>query len=1143
MTEEQELAIASDSPLTCVMAGPGSGKTRVLTSRVIEWVGSRKLALGRTLAITFTENAANEMKKRLTAAFEKLGDEEQLRKIETAYISTIHGFCARLLKENAADAGVDPAFGVLDEFHAALLKQGALAGLLDDWDRCDPEGLHEFSRHFKNKEYAGLLIDVYDTIRRLGHDPSETGALLVVREPFETVATQVRALAAPFAENGTPSQRRAALQVLHALAPERVQDARSALEVAAEAERAIKGVQRIGELRPALKETLKSAAIEWLAETHRRTSADLLGRLHAAYSERKRELSALDFEDLEQLAARMLRDRPAILQRVRSRFDETLVDEYQDTSQLQAEIIESLAQGRRLFVVGDPCQSIYGFRKAEPGRFRQVHERAAAAGTTVPLRKDFRTRPEVLAAVNCYFRANLAGFDRLLPGSAFRGKTRPSVELLMVGAANGDRDERRRAEARHIARRILELAGGELAMTHPDHEPRAVRFGDIALLFRSTTDIQIYERELDEFGIPYYSETGRGFYQTREVRALMSFLRLLDNSRNEIALASALRSPMFGVSDDALYLMARYAHSNHGVMADVLPEAAAIPGFPRQDAEAVARLDKLLGRLHAEAAWRPLSELIREIVSATAYDSTLLLEPNGRRKAANLHKLADVAASLEAGGFESTVNGLVGAIDRFRMEEVREGEAQIDSVSEDAVRLMTMHAAKGLEFPVVILPDLSRGPNRQRDYLDYLPEHGLGVQFNCAGVFDPPAIEKTRALLSIRDELDRREEEEEQRVLYVAMTRAIEHLVLSGCVKSKNGAYRAENRLAALCSAIGISADPVDINNQGTTRVVSDGEEEFELAILATDAEVVAPSPHLGPVAIRYRAALEAGASLPVPVPPEAEALAKRLVEQVSQPAPQPDSGEFLATVTDVLKFHHCPRRYYLGYYLGYPEGQKKPFPVRAGEPEEPEEDSAAGEDEDYERWELGRAVHDVLARGREALSQVPEPMRPEVQRLAEGFWSAAADEWARRVSGSSDARRELPLIASLKAIASLHDRFLRGTLDVLTFENARPALLLDYKANDIGAAEVDRETVHYRIQMVLYALLVQAVFGQLPAEAVLYFLAPGIARSIDLTPAALEEARSLLCSFFEAQKRLSFPQVVADHCYRCPYQGNLCRV
>ncbi len=1067
LTPEQLAAVSSDAPRITVRAGPGSGKTRVLVERVAQRVTSGRLDLARTLAITFTENAAAEMKSRLAERFEQEGLEEQRRRLEWAYISTIHGFCARLLREHAIEAGVDPRFRVLDEVHSGVLKQATMDEVLESWQRRHADRFLEFTRHFKEARYPELLVKVYDAVRRLGTDPEDPAALLRPPELW--------------------------------LSP-------------------------------------PQAALERCAAGHREAVAELLGELHRTYSEHKRRLSALDFDDLEGYTRRMLREWPDLARRISRRFQEILVDEYQDTSPVQSEIIQMLAAGTRLFVVGDPAQSIYGFRNAEPKAFEAAWEQAGDDGQA-DLRDDFRSRPEILRAVNRRFEPFGNPFSALKVGSPFVEKKAASVEILLVGKAGGNREEVRPLEARHLARRIRELIESRtLRITNREATrfDRELHYGDIAFLFRSAKDMQVYERALEEAGVPYFAETGRGFYGAREVRDVVSFLRVLDNSRNEIALAAVLRSPMFGLGDDALYLLAAHAHSVKGrMLAEVLDEADALPDLPPEDGERLRQFRALLSRLRAERPWRSLAEVVREIVRATGYDTTLLLEFNGRRKVANLHKLAEVAASLEGAGFHS-LNDFVRAVDRFHFDEVREAEAQLDTAETDAVRLMTMHAAKGLEFPVVVLPDLTRRPHLETDPVEFLPECGLGVKFR-----EAEDLVNTPTLENIRARLKEREAAEELRVLFVAMTRAQEHLILSGCLgNTKKKGFVLRQTLKEICQSFALPVEGVPVDREWRERRVSIGGENFGVAVLATDEELAAEAPQQASIARRYEAALIAGSPLGMPVESQVEGEAQRLAAAALAPPPESDSTDFLAAVTDVLEFQRCPRRYYLGRYLGHDIGRigilsQSGAGIPACPPSNDQTDADAEErpSEEFPRTEIGLAVHRLLATGSGALAAVPESLRAEAELLAKRFRQS---EYGGRTA-AGDVRRELSVLASLDG------HFLRGTLDLLSFESGHPELLLDYKANDIGPDQVDEEAAHYRVQMLLYALLVEAAFGSLPREAVLFFLAPGLARHVELTPAALEEARCTVAEFFAAQRTLSYPPRVADHCFPCPFNGTLC--
>ena len=1090
LTGSQLTAITSDAWRLCVQAGPGSGKTRVLVGRIARRVLDGRLDLARTLAITFTENAAAEVKGRLAELLERLGLEEQRRHLERAYISTIHGFCARLLREYAIEAGVDPRFQVLDEIRSAVLKQATLDSVLEEWRGSRPEQFLEFVRPFKKDKYALVLLHVYDTICRLGGDPQDKASLLSSDFPLTEEDTE--------AEHHVARQR------------ERV--------------------------------------------------ADLLGELHRAYNHRKRRLSALDFEDLEQSTRRMLGAWPDVAGRISRRFQEILVDEYQDTSPVQTKIIQSVALHCRLFVVGDPAQSIYGFRNADPAGFEAAWNEAGGFKGQVGLRDDFRSRPEIIHAVNRHFEETFrrAGtpFVTLAVGSPFAPKQQPSVEILLVGVERGKKPDIQPLEARHLARRIRQLIESEsLRITNRkrDDYGRPLGYGDVAMLFRSATDIKTYERALEDSGIPYFSETGRGFYGAREVRDVVSFLRVLDNSRNEIALAATLRSPMFGLSDDALYLLAEHAHAREGrVLADILEETDSLANLPAEDAERLREFRNLLERLRDEGPWRPLAELVRDIVQATGYDTTLLLEPDGRRKVANLKKLSAVAEALEKAGFGS-LQEFSEAVDRFHVEGVREGEAQLDSAAEDAVRLMTMHAAKGLEFPLVVLPDLTRRPPPGSSALEFLPGFGLGVKLDQgAGTVKSPSLER------IERELERREQAERNRVFYVAVTRAQEHLILSGCLNKTRKGFQLGHELKQICESYGIVKDRVEVDSQWHTLPVNGKPQGFSVALLATDEELGAASQQDLTVAERYSMALAAGSALDIPLDREAEADARRLAKEALAAPPQAERSDFLAAVTDVVEFHRCPRRYYLSRYLGYGPGYGLGYESAAtgGLPDpapgaEARDEAAERMDDEFPRTEVGRAVHRVLALGSGALASLPSSLRAEAERLAQRFWQSAYGQRILPTSrAASDVRRELPVMAA--GIVPQEPRpqepgpqepggFLRGTLDLLTFANGRPDLLLDYKANDISADQVEIEAAHYRVQMLLYALLVEAAFGDLPREAVLFFLAPGVAHRVELTPEALAEARRLVGELFAAQREAHFPPEVAAHCSHCAFSGTLC--
>ncbi len=923
----QQKAVDSLAPRIAVNAGPGSGKTRVLVERILRAVHGGRLKLDRVLAITFTINAAAEMKNRLA---ERLPRAE----VEAAAVSTIHAFCATLLRQYPVESRVDPAFRVLEEIEADVLKQRVMDSVLDALSENEPLEFAQIALHVKGRSPAETLLQGYAEVLAQGGGFGDPKLLM----------------------------------------PDN----------------------------------------DFVMYEHVLRVATTLCRFHASYQREKQLLSALDFDDLEQRVRRLLED-DAIAGAIARRFDEILVDEYQDTSLAQAAIIKRIADSgkARWFVVGDPKQSIYAFRNARPENFAEAI--AEAGDAAIDLVEDFRSRPEVLAAINAYFQG-VAGFGgprgyiELQAGREFEAKTTPSVELLQSGT--------RPEEAVNIAKAIRHL-----------HDERGVDCGGIAILFRVTTDMSMYEEALAGEDVPYFSETGRGYYDTREVVDVIAYLHVLDNHRDEIALATVLRSPMYGLTDDALYLLATYAHGeddhrpHDGLLCDILGDGEALEPLPPEDRAIVARFVVDFENLREVAVTREIASLIHEIVRVTGYEQVL-----GARGVANVRKLAEMARVLGASSIGAGSPGeFARAVDHFRAEEVREAEAHVP-IDGGAVRLMTMHAAKGLEFPVVILPDLGRPDRPESAQVDYHPQFGLGASFHD---IETDKVEKTPTLEEIRKWKKDRNAAEAQRLLFVAMTRAEDHLILSGS-KQANDRYK---------------------------RIVRMGLPAAQLS---------------GAPAFAAVASAASGANTAI---------------LASRSAPAADESDYAAAITDVAEFASCPRRYYLGRYLGFSN------------------DGALVLDEDappagISAAERGTLVHRRLA-GEAAASA-------ETEQLARRFEQS---ELGRRLLSSRNVEREIPIVAQLEG------RILHGVIDLRS-----DGVIVDYKT---GAEDDAR----YAVQMQLYGLLTGA------RELYLYYLDQDIASRIEPNPLVRDTARR----FFAAQQALDFPATVAGHCTKCPFSGRQC--
>ena len=509
----------------------------------------------------------------------------------------------------------------------------------------------------------------------------------------------------------------------------------------------------------------------------------LLDRLLTGFGQRygalKRDCSGLDFEDLELVCRELLSGTSELGERYRRRFEHVMVDELQDTNQVQLELIESISRGN-LFTVGDAQQSIYGFRHADVELFERRGGRLEAQGARATLQTNFRSRREILEAINAGFGVALGErFRPLRAGRRDPPASEPLVELLIADKAadwalEGIASPWRIAEARGLARRVSELiAGGASAR-------------EIVVLTRATTDLRAYERALEDAGIPTYVIGGRGYWAHPQVVDLVAYLRALANPRDEEALYTVLASPLVGVTLDSLVVLGAEARAS-----------SRDPWWVLREPE--GRLDELVAddlcRLSAFAEWfsaersvaarAGVEELIERALERTCYDLRTLALPGGERRLANVRKLMRLGREHEATagpdlrGFLELVRGRAAGRGAGAADS-RESEAPVEGEALDAVRLMTIHRAKGLEFEIVCVADLGRGPMWRTELIRV----GRDGRFGCGSPSLGPAGASPRSTTarSARSASDC-EDEEERRLFYVAMTRARERLVLSGAAR------------------------------------------------------------------------------------------------------------------------------------------------------------------------------------------------------------------------------------------------------------------------------------------------------------------------------------------------------------------------
>jgi ATP-dependent exoDNAse (exonuclease V) beta subunit len=1064
LTPEQRRAVERRDGSLLVRAGAGTGKTTVLVERFVQAVAEDGVEVEQVLAITFTEKAAAEMKNRVRRRFLELDRREDARAAESAWVSTIHGLCARILRAHALSAGIDPDFRVLDEVDAERLAADAFDGALEEFmavgSAPDPERVEMVAAYTPDR-LRDMVRTAYSHLRSRGERRPQLEETLPPQPAGEEERLEVAA-------------RAALAELAVAAGGVTVEKAIASIEARAEIKGKAKALESetCGEYRDALAayRTFEVAEREHRDHTMLRVLLELYGE---RYSRAKRERSGLDFEDLELVARDLLARDEGLREAFASRFEHVLVDEFQDTNRLQNELLGLLSQDPRspafagqgagnLFRVGDENQSIYRFRNADVGVFREHWQEAQQAGRAESITVNFRARGEVLDAIDLAFERTWGeSFEPLREAAGSRepaAVVEPCIDLLVVdrgrdawkeltdqgdpfGEALHGAPPWRAAEARLLAKRVDELTrGGPWS------------YGDVVLLFRATTAMGLFERALDERGIPVHVVGGRGYWGQQQVADLRHWLAALANPLDGLALYSVLASPLAGLSLDAVALIGlqarRFRWDPWRMVRE--PTEELVGSLPDGDRP---KLRAFVERFDAErriAGQVSLETLIDRAVTLTGYDRHLLALPGGTRRMANVRKLMRMARQYEAEEGRD-LRGFIDAVAERDVIHAREGEAPLEAEALDAVRMMTVHRAKGLEFPVVCLADLGKDGRDDDGQLRISEDGSIGLRLaNLGG----GAVDSTR-LAQIKADGKRAAEEEERRIFYVAVTRAQEHLVLSGATdlaKRPEPAELAEPMRwiwRGFCAGL-----PTD----GASGTHVDAREGREVAVrwtvcAADTVDAVLPAADRAP---------------PGPEGEPEPKYEQPLLELGLPPAPRALAVSRLS-YSGLEAYRRCGYRFFLERTLKLsrvdaPPGEEPADPglsallrgtvvhgllesLDFGEPAVPSDSEVAAAIERH---------------GMEALPADVADARKMVERLAK---SALRE----RIARAGRVRTELPFAFTLDVDS--RSLLVNGVVDVHADEGAR-TLVVDWKSDALGGREPEELTRQdYSTQRMIYAL------------------------------------------------------------------------
>lgn len=925
---------------TCVVAGPGSGKTTVLVEYFARLVDAGVDPL-RILAITFTEKAASNMRAKVARKFES--DAALRAQFERAWVYTIHGFCARLLREQAVWAGVDPEFAIADEHEALRLQQESLDAAMEELFAEDAEGVRALIRGLSSPDFEEHVRGAYDAMRSSGVGLQSLPEALAGDSMGRDLAALLNNLQAAPLTNWSLQQKQHLEEAIESAA--RILGAETAREALIELEAfplklpKCKSRTEAYELAKELRDELREYQYTLIAEHYapqRAMLVEIIRRFGRIYRERKRRLAMLDFADLEEFTVTLLETHPEVRARLRSQFDHVLMDEFQDTNPQQAKLVRLVRPPDRFYAVGDINQSIYGFRHAEPEGFRQYRaEVEASGGNLVPLVDNFRSRTEILLAVET-ITAGCRGIEprtlsakRVFPGPA------PEAAVELIGVDAEPAAAAARIEAQCVVRRIVEIASAEC------------EYSDIAVLVRNTEALNDLAPALDEAGVPYLVNRGRGFYETREVNDLAHLLRVIANPRDEISLAAVLRSPLAAVSDEGLLRLRLLKESGGnlgGALYGISAEQAADFGA---DYARLVRFRERLSDWRSRRDYVSSDRLLLEAMDEAGYEPE-----NGSRGAANIEKF--LAQAREAAA-TTTLDEFIEQLEQIRKSNPREPDAPPED-SANAVKVMTVHAAKGLEFPVVFVAAMHKGVQEDPGVVAFSPRIGLGARWR-----NPAKREEKsdRNLHLIKKERKEREADESERLFYVAMTRAEKRLILSYAGK------KPQEWAKLAVESLAINAEGC---RDGVVERTAPNGKSWNLRVTMTDR-----APEL------LRGARPADS--------------KEAAVQVLDAPELSGQQDANATVTALARFAKCPREYYLAHYLGF-EGRRRP--VR--EDAEPEADLAADE--------FGSQVHALLA------GEFVEAPSGEALRLVETFRSS---ELGQRAARATRIEREFEFLMALE--------------------------------------------------------------------------------------------------------------------------------
>jgi ATP-dependent helicase/nuclease subunit A len=1128
LTSQQQQALSRDNNLS-VTAGAGTGKTLLLVERYLDILINEPVDVKEILAITFTKKAAGEMKERVTKRIEEkleseLSDKANQKlihardRMNSASISTIHAFCSRLLREYPVEAGLDPDFRQLNDMQRQLLLDEELEKQFELLDR-EPDQWISLFRMFGKETLRHMLrtalVHNYDmtSVLKLYNEKSideiyrlwSDSFLAKVKQNISDEKLAKIVLCVRNILNNLPAANQDDIKVLNtidwlekysnSIDTDGLESWRVLFELADHfTTTANQAYARVGSFGSSKiwgernSEELLSLSREMESIVAYRISVptdhdkEIIAQLQKFYllykkfsqqfSKRKNDLGLVDYEDLQFYALNLLKSYPEIRQKLSELYRYVMVDEFQDTNFMQWHLIRLLGElkANKFFIVGDPKQSIYGFRNADIRVFQTVKNdfiktlKNSQDRSAIILGESFRFAPKLGSFINQTFSNILRSsqenpweveYDPMTTGR----ETDVTGEISLAILDSQDQTD-------FLVKKIRDLSDN-------------YKYGQMSVMMRTRTHLSEIEEAFRRNNIPFHTIGGIGFYQRQEIYDIYHLVRFLLNPDDDNATIALLRSPFANISDEGLFVLgiSREEHSYWQFLCSLEDKN----DLTESDFEKILRFEKLANRWLSRKDRVAFHELLHAIFDESKYRAVLNALLQGERFTANLDKIEQMAVEFESAGFLS-LNDFADSLQNLIFRQDKEGEAQTVFDDENSVKIMTIHQAKGLEYDVVFVPYLEQELRKHSANRCLFGEE-LGIaapvsKLNFEGesgdyyLFDSLAAEQ-RA----------REIAEMKRLFYVACTRAKENLVLS--MNVKNDKIPVDTAASWL-----FAAHNIDIKN------IADGDLVNDMVVTRTY-----PEDEEKDKTVKY----PIHKNLDKIFGPAGQKMHSSLFENIKA-SPQ---GEIFSA-TQIMNHDRDPDEYQMRYHYGFfPDDYEIPVTLTHGEDSSLLFGKVAHRYfEEYPDFSLTNLYNDFEIFDPELRHQIPN----EIARLQN---LVKTSDLLASVLNAEKYRNEISVLMTIG------EDFLSGTLDKVYCNPDGVWEVIDYKTNKISENEIDQTFLKYQIQIEVYALLLSNIYPDQPYYPVsLYFTHIDGKKTQKFSPENLENIRHKIIDKISEMKR-----------------------